>query len=148
MGNHSASHQTSFSVIDREKLWKWHENLGKGCLMGLMALLPFAHITPILSTLLGGLVISILMRWWLEGRVYLPHTPINLPLFLFSSWVILSLVTATHFTYSLFQVKNELLTHLLIFFSVIFFIKDRADIRKNFAVSVFWAFYYLYFWFL
>jgi len=128
--NHSAGKQTVFSVIDREKLWKWHENLGKGCLMGLMALLPFAHITPILSALLGGLVISILMRWWLEGRVYLPHTPINFPLFLFSGWVILSLVTATHFTYSLFQVKNELLTHMLIFFSVIFFIKDRADIQK------------------
>jgi O-antigen ligase len=130
MENHTTRPQTIFSVMDRERLWKWHEYLGKGCLMGLMALLPFAHLRLVLSILLGGLVVSIVIRWWLEGKVYLPYTPINLPLFLFSGWVILSLVTATKFTYSLFQIKNELLTHLLIFFSVIFFIRDRKDIKK------------------
>jgi len=62
-----------------------------------------------------------------KGRSFLIS---SLPLFLFSGWVILTLPTATFLSYSLFEVKNELLTQLLIFYSVLIFIRDRDDIRK------------------
>jgi O-antigen ligase len=130
MENQTTRPQTVFSVMDRERLWKWHENLGKGCLIGLIGFLPFAHINFIISPLIGGLVLCVLIRWWLDGKISFPKNPINKPLLFFSAWVIFTLPTATFFTNSLFEVKNELFTQLLIFYSVLFFIKDTRDIKQ------------------
>ncbi len=129
MGNHVTEYEAGLVTIEGQRLWKWHGYLARGCLMGLMAFLPFAHITWFISGALIGLGLCVVLRWWLERKVSLPSTSINAPLLLFSVWVILSLITATDLTYSLFQVKNQLFPNLLIFYSVLFFIRNRDDVK-------------------
>lgn len=97
------------------RLAVWSDRTATWCLIGLAAILPYAHTGRIQSALLAGAIAGWVGRWYADRTFKWTRTPVDLPMALWVGWGILTLATATDVLYSVREVKNELLAQAVLF---------------------------------
>lgn len=93
----------------------WSDRLAVWSLIGLAAIMPFAHTGPIQSALLAGAIAGWVGRWYADPAFKWARTPVDLPMALLVAWGIVALVTAVDVAYSAREIKNELVTQAVLF---------------------------------
>ncbi len=99
----------------RTRLAVWSDRMATWCLIGLAAILPYAHTGRIQSTLLAGAIAGWVGRWYADRTFKWTRTPVDLPMALWVGWGIVTLATATDALYSVREIKNELVAQAVLF---------------------------------
>ncbi len=118
----------------RVRLAIWSDRLAVWSLIGLAAILPYAHTGTPRSTLFAIAIAGWLGLWYADPNRRWVKTPVDLPLVLFVSWSIVALVTALDVAYSASEIKNELVAN-----GVLFVLAVSAARRRGAADALAWA---------
>ena len=106
---------TAIDLPGRLRLAVWSDRLAVWSLIGLAAVMPFAHTGRIQSALLAAAIAGWLGRWSCDPGFRWTRTPVDLPMALLVAWGIVALVTAVDAAYSAREIKNELVTQAVLF---------------------------------
>jgi hypothetical protein len=103
------------SVASRAYLARWSDRVMVWSVIGLAAVMPYAHTGRIQSALLAGAIVGWLSLWYADPNWRWVKTPVNVPLLVFVSWSMVALVTALDVAYSAREIKNELVANGVLF---------------------------------
>jgi len=112
----------------RTRLAVWSDHTATWCLIGLAAILPYAHTGRIQSTLLAGAIAGWVGRWYADRAFKWTRTPVDLPMALLVAWGIVALVTAIDAAYSAREIKNELVTQAVLFVLGVSVARRKRDV--------------------
>ena len=112
--------------------------LDRGIELGLMVIatvILVADLNHLLEYAFIGLAIIVLIRQVASPHRHLVRTSLDVPIFLFLGWVLVSIVTATDPAYS-FAEWRKLLAHVLMFFLLVNFISEEGQVKRIIAAFV------------
>ncbi|MDH4101325.1 MAG: O-antigen ligase family protein [Nitrospirota bacterium] len=101
-------------------------------LIGLLIVLPIAHVTAVRSFFIVSAGLLCLVRMGYSGN-WKVKTPLDLPLFLYTATVVISVFFAINPIVSLKEIQGELLQYLVVFYAAAYTFRDEKQI-KRFAV--------------
>ncbi len=111
----SAAARSEVASPSRVRLAVWSDRLAVWSLIGLAAIMPYAHTGRIQSALLAGAIAGWVGRWYADPAFKWARTPVDVPMALYVAWGIVALVTALDVAYSAREIKNELVTQAVLF---------------------------------
>lgn len=125
-------------AMDREQIIKRLDQAVEASLIGLLIVLPIAHVTAIRSFLIVSTGVLWISRMAVSGDWKI-RTPLDLPVLLYSAAVVISVFFAINPFVALKEVQGELLQYLVVFYAAAYAFRNEKQVVRLAGVLCGWV---------